>query len=162
MSDMQALSDRLAATGLSHMVQDHGWVIPTVQSVHILCIAVVMASIAMLNMRLAGLIGRDQSVQAMARRFLPPIWWALPLLLLTGCVMIMGEPGRELLNRFFWYKMSALIVVILLTVAAERLLEDRPFRALPSSKRLAVRWLAVLSLAVWVWIVFCGRWIAYA
>lgn len=162
MGVVAAFSARLATTSISLSIQTHEWVIPTIQSIHILAIAIVMASIAMLNLRLAGFIGHQQSVQQMAHRFLPWVWWALPVLLITGSIMITGEPDRELLNRFFWYKMTMLVTVVLLTIPLQRLLEDRPFRALPVTKRMVIRGLALASLMLWLAIIFCGRWIAYA
>jgi hypothetical protein len=160
--DLTAFSKWLGATEASLAIQNAAWVIPAVQSVHILCIAIVMSSAGLLNLRVAGLIGRHQPVRALAHSFLPWIWWTLPVLLTTGLILILGEPGRELLNRFFWYKMTALLIVVLLTIPLHRMLEDTPLRDLPLAKRETVRTIALISLAIWLFIVFCGRWIAYA
>lgn len=162
MGDMTALTNGLAATSASLTIQSHEWIIPTIQSIHILAIAAVMSSIAMLNLRLAGLIGHHQSVRQMAHRFLPWLWRALPVLFVTGCLMILGEPARELLNPYFWYKMSMLAIVVLLTIPLQRMIEDRPFRDHDATKRQLIRIIALVSLLLWLAIVFCGRWIAYA
>ena len=162
MLNMVDVSQWLASTSISVVIADQGWIIPMVQSVHILAIAIVMSSIGMLNLRLAGLIGRGQSVRQAAAQFFPWIWWALPVLLLTGIVMILGEPERELLNSYFRYKMLMLVAVLLLTLPLRRLLEDQPFRDLPVARRETVRAMALVSLLLWLSIVFCGRWIAYA
>ncbi len=162
MTDLSALSAWIAATPLSLTIQTTSWVIPTVQSVHILAISVVVASSAMLNLRLAGLIGREQSVQLMAQRFMPPVWWALPVLALTGLTLIIGEPKRELLNPYFWSKMIILLTVIIITVPLQHQLEDRPFRQLPQGKQRLVRTGALVCLLLWLGIIICGRWIAYA
>jgi len=162
MTDITRLCNWIAGTNASILIKDETWIIPAVQSIHILAIAAVMASIAMLNLRLAGLIGREQSVQQMAHRFLPWTRRALPVLLVTGIIMITGEPARELLNRFFWAKMSMVVIVVSLTIPMQHLLEDKPFGALPVAKRGTLRALALISLALWLSIVFCGRWIAYA
>jgi uncharacterized membrane protein len=162
MIDMAGLCRWMADTRVSITIKDETWIIPAVQSVHILAIAVVLASIAMLNLRLAGLTGREQSIQKAARQFFPWAWRALPVLLATGIIMILGEPSRELLNRFFWIKMSLVIVVVLLTIPMRHLLEDRPFRTLPATRRGTLRALALISLVLWLSIIFCGRWIAYA
>ena len=106
MSVMQRLSDAIAQTDGSIAIGSAGWVIPTVQSIHILAIAIVMSATAMLNLRLAGFIGSDSSVRQLANRSLPWLWWSLPVLLATGLVMILGEPARELTNAFFWSKMA--------------------------------------------------------
>lgn len=162
MTTMIRISDWLTATPLSHAIGARFWVVPVVQSVHILAIAVVMASIAMLDLRLAGMIGREQSMQGLTRRFYPWIWGALIVLLLTGVVMIMSEPGRELLNWVFWTKMGLILGAILFTAPVRTLVEDVRYRDLPANRRALVRTCAVASLVLWVAVVTCGRWIAYA
>ncbi len=53
----------LSATSFSQQIQDAFWVIPTVQIVHIVSIAIVMTSMAMLDLRLIGIAGRRQSLE---------------------------------------------------------------------------------------------------
>ena len=159
--DLKSVCDWIAATATSNFIKDATWVIPTVQSIHILAIAALLASMAMLDLRLAGVIGREQSTRQLARRFLPVLWRALPVLLGTGIVMIAGEPSRELLNRFFWIKMSTLLVALLLTIPMQRLVTEARLMDLPRGRRNTLRAIALLSLLLWMVIVFCGRWIAY-
>ena len=162
MTTMATVSTWLTKTTVSHMIGTTFWVVPVVQSIHILAIAVVMASIAMLDLRLAGILGREQSVRDMTQRFYPWIWGALVVLLATGLIMIMSEPARELLNWVFWTKMALITASILFTAPVQRLLEDRRYRDLPRAKRLTIRLCAFISLALWVAVVVCGRWIAYS
>jgi hypothetical protein len=162
MSVMQRLSDALAQTDGSVAIASAGWVIPTVQAIHIVAIAIVMSATAMLNLRLAGFIGQDSSVRRLANSSLPWLWWALPVLLATGLVMILGEPARELTNAYFWSKMAMVLLAIALTMVLQRLLDDCPYREMAPAKRRATRAISLLSLAVWLAIVFCGRWIAYS
>ena len=159
--DLKSACDWIAATAASNFIKDATWVIPTVQSIHILAIAALLASMAMLDLRLAGVIGREQSTRQLARRFLPVLWCALPVLLCTGIVMIAGEPARELLNRFFWIKMSTLMVALLLTIPMQRLVTEGRLGDLPKGRRNTLRAIALFSLLLWMVIVFCGRWIAY-
>lgn len=161
MSTMQTVSETLAATSFSSWIQNTSWVVPAVQSVHILAIAIVMSSIAMLDLRLAGVIGRHESMQELTKRFYPWIWGALVVLLTTGVVMIMGEPKRELLNWVFWTKMVLILGAILFTAPVRTMLEDCRYRDLPPGKRATIRTCAILSLVLWVGVVTCGRWIAY-
>lgn len=154
-----AFCNWLSNTPLSMVIQDTTWIIPSVQSVHILAIATVMASILMLNFRLLGVTGRGLTVPEVAHRFLPWVWCAVGVLLLTGSILIIGEPGRELESPVFWVKMSLLACALLLTAGIqlgarrrERFWEDR--RALSALT-------AVVSLTLWVGIVAAGRWIAY-
>jgi len=57
---LSELSAWLEKTHLSQLIQTHEWVIPAVQSIHILAIAVVAASALMINLRLLGLYAADQ------------------------------------------------------------------------------------------------------
>src|ERR1700738_1393634 len=95
---------------LSQWIQDHGGsVIPTVQTIHILAIALVMTSALMISLRLLGMFGRDQPLARIAARCLPFVWWALPVLPATAAIMIVGEPARSLRNPVFQLKMALLI-----------------------------------------------------
>ena len=161
MSGLKSLIGWIEATPLSTAIKSAAWVVPSVQSLHILAICVVFVSVAMLDLRLVGLIDRDQSVRRMARRYLPPVGWALPVLALTGVIMIAGEPERELLSPFFWSKMALLATVLTLTVVLSGVLEDRPLAEFSSVKRVIVQVGGALSLLLWLGIIFCGRWIAY-
>ena len=156
---IQAFCDWLSNTWLSLRIQDDFWVIPTVQTVHILAIAVVMSSVTMVDLRLLGMAGRGQSLPEVAHRFLPWVWTAIVVLLASGMILIIGEPGRELLSPVFWLKMSMLGCVLLITAAFQyRVNRGAEFW----ERRRAVAWItAIASLVLWVGIVAAGRWIAY-
>ena len=51
-------ADWLADTPLSKTLQDHAWVVPTSQSIHILAVSIVFGSACMVNLRLLG-VGRS-------------------------------------------------------------------------------------------------------
>ncbi len=151
--------DWLGNTPLSSAVQNAFWVIPTVQTVHILAIAVVMSSVAMLNLRLLGVAGRRQPFADVAQRFLPWIWGAVIVLLLSGSVLIIGEPGRELQSPVFWLKMSLLATALALTAMVQ--LAQRAGTGFWERRRALAGLTAVVSLTLWVGILAAGRWIAY-
>ena len=152
----------LDQTPLSQTIQTTGWVVPTVQTVHILAIAAVMASVLMIDLRLLGVLGREQPVARVSERFRPVIWWTLPILLATGILMIIGEPVRSLENPIFQLKMALLVTAIIVTLSYQVPLgRDPAFWDLTGSRRGVARIIAVLSLLLWVGIVFAGRWIAY-
>ena len=58
MESMASLSDWLAQTSLSHAIAESGWAVPTLQSFHIMAVAVVFSSVVMLDFRLAGITGK--------------------------------------------------------------------------------------------------------
>jgi hypothetical protein len=157
-----SFSTWIAGTDLSEWIRATPWVVPMVQSVHILAVAAVMAAGAMMNLRLLGWIGRDSSTAILEGRYLPPIWIALLILLASGTVLVIGEPRRELLNPVFRAKM----VLVIVAVGATHLLR-RHARGpsggwdLTPANRIGVRSLAFASLLLWLAILTAGRWIAY-
>jgi hypothetical protein len=154
----------LDQTPLSQWIQAHGGtVVPSVQTVHILAIAVVMTSALMIGLRLIGVFGRDQPLDRVAARFLPLVWWPLPVLLATGVIMIIGEPARSLRNAVFQLKMTLLIAAMIVTLIMQaQMRRDPAFADQSRAPRSATRLTAIVSLVLWVGIIFCGRWIAYA
>lgn len=154
--------DWLSQTPISMTFQSVGWIIPMVQSVHILAIAIVMSSVIMVDLRLMGLMGHTQSITGLARRFLPWVWWSLLVLLITGAVLITAEPRRDLLNPVFQAKMALLVVAMAVTALFQRTVaRNMEIWDLSPEKRTGAWVTAVVSLLVWTAIIGCGRWIAY-
>jgi hypothetical protein len=152
----------LAATSLSHTIQIAGWIIPTLQTIHILSVAVVFSSAILVDLRIWRLLERDVPLPEVARRFLPTIWPVLLILLTTGSLLIVGEPKRSLLNSTFYLKMALLAVAIVLTVGLQRSISSSPnFWDRSRARRVAGRFAASVSMMVWCGILFAGRWIAY-
>ena len=152
----------LEATSLSQAIQSTAWIVPAVQTIHILAIAMLAGSVLMLNLRLIRVVGIDQPLDRFSSRFLPVIWWALPILLITGAIMIIGEPARALKNPFFQLKMALLLAALGVTTLYQFLLARGGAHFEPAkSGRGAALLIAVPSLALWTAIVFAGRWIAY-
>ncbi|MDA3672165.1 MULTISPECIES: DUF6644 family protein [Burkholderia cepacia complex] len=152
----------LYQTSLSTAIRDLSWVVPTVQSVHILAIAAIFGSAVVSDLRLAGVLATDEPVRTVVRRYSPWMWRALAVLLTTGLVMVIGEPERVLKNPMFWLKMVLIVGVCTLTWLLRRPLlgcaEIDEGHA--PGNRLAgpAAWLSLVS---WCCVIVCGRWIAY-
>lgn len=152
----------LAATSLSHAIQTAGWIIPIVQTIHILCVAVLFSSAVLVDLRLLRILGRDLPLSEIARRHLPTIWPVLLILLFTGGLLIIGEPRRSLVNSTFYLKMALLAVAIVLTgVLQWSLSSSSNDWELNRARRVAGRIGATASMLVWCSVLFAGRWIAY-
>lgn len=151
----------LAASPASAAIQNAAWIVPAVQCLHILAVSVVVSSAVLLNLRLLGVLGAGEAMDIFTRRYLPWAGGALLVLLLSGTILIVAEPNRDLGNPVFWTKMTLLMAAIVLTAVLEKpILHDAAFWQ-GSPRRPVARILAMLALACWIGIVFCGRWIAY-
>lgn len=162
MESMTSISDWLAETSLSHAIAESGWAVPLLQSIHILSVAAVFSAVMMLDFRLAGITGAQQPLRSNVLRFYPWIWWALLVLMTTGFFQIMAEPARELLNWIFWTKMGLVVAAALVTAPIRSRIEDVRFADMAPGKRGMIRACALVSLVLWVTVITCGRWIAYA
>jgi hypothetical protein len=153
----------LSGTSFSLWLQTHFWVIPTVQSFHILAIAALFGSALMLDMRIFGLAGGSRNLTQLSRRYEPWIWWAFLVLLISGALLAIAEPVREFINPIFWIKMGLLPVAVVLNLAfyagVRRRAAGWDENGAPHA---AIRTCAILLIVLWWAIMFCGRWIAYA
>jgi len=159
---MLNFSHWLADTPASETVRNLLWIIPTLQTIHILAVAVVVSSVVMLNLRMLELTGRSQTMKQTAQRSLPWLWTSLVVLAVTGMTLIIGEPARELNNAAFWTKMVLLAIAIAVTFGFQFTLhrtagfwEERP------ATRIRVRFFAAATFLLWCAIMVAGRWIAY-
>ncbi|MGA8931024.1 MAG: hypothetical protein WB537_14920, partial [Pseudolabrys sp.] len=77
-------------TPLSQAIQVTNWVVPAVQTVHILTIAIVASSALMIDLRLIGMFWADRPMKDVSSRFLPFVWWPLLILFATGAIMVVA------------------------------------------------------------------------
>ena len=154
--------DWLSRTAPSVAFQVVPWVVPAVQVVHILCIAMLVTCNLMLGLRLMGVCGRSRSIAQVAGEARPWTWGPLAGLATTGAAMIVAEPARELVNAVFWTKMALLVLAIALTIALHRALRRDPRYWDETASRSAALAVGAASTLLWVSIVVAGRLIAYA
>jgi hypothetical protein len=148
-------------TAFSQSIQTAGWIVPTVQTIHILAIAIVASSALMIDLRLIGVFWTSRPVEAVKARFLPLIWWPLLVLLATGVIMIIAEPARSLKNPAFQLKMLLLIGALTVTYLFQLFHRRNAAFGDAGHPRAAAVTLAVVSILLWSSIIFAGRWIAY-
>jgi len=160
---MNQFAEWLSQTYLSVLIQNHNsWVIPTIQSIHIAGIGVVVASVFMVDMRILGWAGMDQTLRQTTNRFGPWLTGALCVLLATGVLMVIGEPVRELVTFSFWLKMFLVVLGTVVAVIFQKSLRkyEEDWET-AKTNRSSIKCLAVLTLLIWVAIIFLGRLIAY-
>ena len=154
------LSDWLTGSWLNLAIAGHDWVVPALQTVHILSVAVVLSGVLLINLRIVGWAERSQTVPAVLDRFLAPVTAAVAVLLLTGLLQIIGEPNRAIFRTIFWVKMGLLLAAFALTWSQRpAFARSGVARADPGAARKLV---AFVTLLLWLAVIVAGRWIAYA
>jgi hypothetical protein len=123
---------------------------------------VLFSSAVLVDLRIWRLTQRDVPLSDVGRRFLPLIWPVVIVLLLTGSLLIVGEPRRSLLNDAFYIKMALLAFALLLTGLLQWSLTSAPgFWERDIARRIVGRVAALASILAWSGIIFAGRFIAY-
>ena len=160
---VKQFAEWLSTTSPSVFIQNHnGWVIPAIQSIHIIGIAGVFGAAFMIFLRILGRSGMDQTLRQTTSRFGPWLTGGLWLMLVTGVLMVIGEPVRELVTFSFWVKMFfvAVATVIATVFLGSVRRHDQQWED-TLVKRRSIQGLAILTFVIWVFIIILGRLIAY-
>ena len=137
------------------------WLYPIVEIVHLTGIALLVGSIAMLDLRLLGL-SSSVPVRRLALHILP--WTAASFLLIvpSGLAMFVAHAGDFIASPVFVLKISLILCAGVNAAvfhagvfrgAAEWDVNRMP----PAAARLS----AALSLLLWISVIACGRLLAY-
>jgi hypothetical protein len=159
---MYEFAQWLETTSISVTIKSVTWIVPMVQSVHIVTIGIVFVSILMIALRVLGQARTDQAFDAVMNRFVPWIRNGLVVLAVTGVTLVVGEPIRELMSLSFWLKMTLLAIGVGGALKFTRAVRAAGATAgqeprFPASTRTA----AVATIMLWLLIIFLGRAIAY-
>jgi uncharacterized membrane protein SirB2 len=154
-----ALAEWLQTTRLSVTIQSVDWIIPVLQSIHIVMIGVVFVSLLVVTLRILGRVRTDDTFAEVWGRFAPWLWAGLVTMAVTGLLLIIGEPVRQATALSFWLKMMLLTIGIVSVLLFSRSLQS----VAPASREFSsgTKAWALATLLVWVAIVFLGRAIAY-
>jgi hypothetical protein len=162
MQSIRHLAQWLSTTSLSGWFGDNSWVIPISQSIHIICVAVVLCSATVVSMRLLGIGKAGRSTSQAALTLLPWMYRALVVLLCTGLVQIIAEPVRQFVTPQFWWKMLLIAAILAMTMIFKKSVRANPLAwDSPSSRPGVAKTFAVVSVAMWATIVVLGRLIGY-
>jgi len=131
----------------------HAFAYPLLEVAHIVGIALLVGSLALFELRVWGL-GAALPAVALARLALPLTLAGFVLAATSGLLMFASQPTELIANRAFVVKMG-LVMTAGLNAAG--------FHARGGAARLdrLARGQTLLSIGLWLAVIFCGRWIAY-
>ncbi len=157
---MSPLGQGLEDSALSQAIKDAGWIIPLLQSIHIVTIGIVFVSSLMISLRVFGTMRADEPFPAVWKRFAPWMWTGLVVMVITGVFLVIGEPIREFTALSFWLKMTLLAIAVIATAVFGRTFAPAA-RAAPAAFSPGAKAMAGGIMMVWLAIIFLGRAIAY-
>jgi len=152
-------------SGLGQAMRQWLWLYPSVEIVHVVGIALLFGSIAVLDLRLLGL-GRHISVRSLGKHVLPWTAGAFLLIVPSGLMMFVAHASDFISSPLFVVKMCLIMAAGMnaaifhaVTYRTADVWDSEEMRKLPPppSARLA----GALSLLLWISVIACGRLLAY-
>ena len=160
--DLLSLLKWLQGTGLATRIRDSLLVFPLLESAHVIGLALVFGTIAVIDLRLLGVASTERSYQRMASDILKWTWAAFALTALTGSLMFITNAVVYSNNTYFRAKIALLVLaginVLVFELTAGRTIH-RWDRA-PSAPVIG-RAVAAMSLVIWIAVIFAGRIIGF-
>jgi hypothetical protein len=158
---MLTLAHWLSETPLSNAIRAIDWIVPLLQTIHILAIAMVVSSLLMIALRVLQRVNA-LSIADTVHRFEGWIWTGLGILAASGAPLIVAEPQRTLPNASFQIKLVLLPLAIAATLVLCTSLRRNGEFAKPSANAgPAAKFLAVGAFMLWCAVAAAGRFIAY-
>src|SRR5260221_13741734 len=105
MQFLAAFCSWLEGTALATWIAESWWVFPTLESLHVVAITLVVGSIAVADLRLLGLAWRSRPVTAVLHDVLPMTWVAYGVALACGSLLFISQATKYVDNGAFQIKM---------------------------------------------------------
>jgi hypothetical protein len=160
--DIPAILGWLQETGLAISIRDSLILFPLLESVHVIGLALVFGTIAVIDLRLLGVASTQRSFNRMASDIMGWTWAAFAMTALTGALMFITNAAVYFHNSYFRAKMALLALaavnVLVFELTARRTIRqwDRASSAPPVGRAVAT-----VSLVIWVAVIFTGRMIGF-
>jgi len=139
-------------------IRDSQYGMPIAQSVHLIGLTMLLATVLVVNLRLANVALKDASLHWLAQQLRPWMLGGLAVVLLSGALIFIGTPAKYLASNPFRVKMAALVLAMLFQYGALRRFASAD--AAPGSRAVNLV-VAALSLTLWFTVGWAGRAIAF-
>ena len=136
---------------------------PLIEAAHVIGATLVFGMILILDLRLLGLTWGRRPFTAVADDVLKWSWAAFAISVVSGVLMFITSAPAYYVNVYFRAKIVALglagLNMLIFEVTARRTVTtwDRE-PAAPATGKVV----AAASLAIWITVIFLGRWVAFA
>jgi len=149
-------------SSLADAIRENDVLFPSIESVHVLAICLVVGSIMAVDLRLIGFASVKRPVSAITRGILPLTWGAFVVAVASGFLMFISNAAKYLGNGYFVAKLcligaAGLNMLVFHFIGAR----DQPRWDSQARLPLAARLAGGISLLLWIGVVACGRWIGF-
>jgi hypothetical protein len=160
--DISALLASVQSSHLATGIRDSLYLFPLIESLHVFGLTLVFGTIAIVDLRLLGIASVRRPFRRITSDIMKWTWAAFALTVTTGVLMFTTNANVYYHNFFFRTKIVLLalaginMLVFELTTGRTVHRWDKDAAAPPGGKTAAV-----LSLVLWIIIIFMGRWIGF-
>lgn len=138
------------------------WNFAIVETLHVLALAAVFGSIALVDLRLLGWSSRGASIKLLTKNIVPITWVAWGCAAISGSMLFIAKAVTyasllEFQLKFVFMALAALNMLVF-HFGAYRSVADWDTAQVPPT---AARRAGALSLAFWIAVIFFGRWIGF-
>jgi hypothetical protein len=142
-------------------IRESVWLFPTIETVHVFALVLVVGSIMTVDLRLLGLTNRERPFSELAGEMLPWTWTAFAIAASAGLLMFSSKALTYYGNIPFRIKMCCLLLaginMALFHWLGTRHLETWDRKPPPPLAKFA----GGVSLLLWITIVAAGRWVGF-
>jgi hypothetical protein len=162
LQSLNSLMEWLQATSVAVFIHKTPWAFTTVELVHVIAVSLVVGTIAIVDLRLLGLISAKRPFTELSRAVLPYTWAAFVLAVAAGSLLFMSQATKYFASPVFWIKMS-IIVLAGINMLIFELITARGAQKwnLDPTPPLPARLAGGISITCWALVVAFGRWISF-
>ena len=144
-------------SSVSLYIHESMWAFAVTETIHIVCLAILLGSTLMIDLRLLGKGMTREPVAELSKTLLPWIWSTLVVNVITGIMMFDSEAVKLSQSGPFFFKMIFLFLAVLFHLTVHRKVTASDAKEGTGSAKLA----ASLSLGCWLSVALAGRAIAF-
>ena len=150
----QAVFVALGSSPLGHYMQTSRWAFAVVEMVHLLALAALGGSALFIDLRLLGIILKDQPASSIARDLGRILLASLLVLMASGIGLLSEEATKCYFSPAFRWKMVLLASAIVFYFTVHRRTIEQLGTGTPA---LRVKAVGVISLLLWLGVGVAGR-----
>jgi len=131
-----------------------GWMAATLEIVHYFSMFVLVGSVAVVDLRVIGWVGKQQNTTKLAQRLFSWMWAGLALNFLSGFVMFAGIAASYIPDPTFRMKMWVILGAVVFAIIVQwRIPKWDKLPAVPIWAKL----IALISLLLWIGAILAGN-----
>ena len=154
MSALLPFFQRMGTHPISVYFLENTWPTPIIQCIHLVTVAIFAGAVLVVDMRMLGGGLIKTPLSKLARDVEPWLIWSFVVLAVTGIPQLMSTALKQYYSPFFWWKMEAMLIAVILTFTVRRRITRMDDSVLGTFWPKVV---ALVSLSLWTAVTIGAR-----